>query len=165
MIQKALLKITVLLRHNSHAIQFVHSNGSIQWFLVYSQNYTTITPINFRTFSSTSKEAIYPLPVTSHFSQTPPYLMNEWIMKSLSRVQLFVTLWTVGHQAPLSMGFPRQEHWNGLPFPSPGESSRHRDWTWVSLIAVRHFNLWATYDLSWRASFIWRSTMFEPWVR
>jgi len=30
----------------------------------------------------------------------------------------FVTPWTVAHQAPLSMGFPRQEHWSGLPFPS-----------------------------------------------
>ena len=29
--------------------------------------------------------------------------------------------WTVAHQAPLSMGFPRQEYWNGLPFPSPGD--------------------------------------------
>ena len=29
-------------------------------------------------------------------------------------------LWTVAHQAPLSMGFPRQEYWSGLPFPSPG---------------------------------------------
>ena len=42
-------------------------------------------------------------------------------MKSLSRVQLFAILWTVGHQAPLSMGFPRQEYWSGLPFPSPGD--------------------------------------------
>ena len=33
----------------------------------------------------------------------------------------FLTLWTVALQAPLSMGFPRQEHWNGLPFPSPGD--------------------------------------------
>src|SRR5574341_460593 len=33
----------------------------------------------------------------------------------------FVTLWTVACQAPLSMGFPRQEYWNGLPFPSPGD--------------------------------------------
>ena len=32
-----------------------------------------------------------------------------------------VTLWTVGRQAPLSMGFPRQEHWSGWPFPSPGD--------------------------------------------
>ena len=32
----------------------------------------------------------------------------------------FVILWTVVHQAPLSMGFSRQEYWSGLPFPSPG---------------------------------------------
>ena len=30
------------------------------------------------------------------------------------------TPWTVGHQAPLSMGFSRQEYWSGFPFPSPG---------------------------------------------
>ena len=42
-------------------------------------------------------------------------------MKSLSRVQLFATPWTVAHQAPPSMGFSRQEHWSGLPFPSPGD--------------------------------------------
>ena len=41
--------------------------------------------------------------------------------KSLSCVQLFVTLWTVFCQVPQSMGFPRQEYWNGLPFPSPGD--------------------------------------------
>ena len=41
-------------------------------------------------------------------------------LKSLSRVQLFVTPWTVAHQAPPSMGFSRQEYWSGLPFPSPG---------------------------------------------
>ena len=39
----------------------------------------------------------------------------------LGRVRLFVTPWTVAHQAPLSMEFSRQEHWNGLPFPSPGD--------------------------------------------
>ena len=33
----------------------------------------------------------------------------------------FVTPWTVAHQASLSMGFPRQEFWSGLPFPSPGD--------------------------------------------
>ena len=32
-----------------------------------------------------------------------------------------MTLWTVARQAPLSMGFPRQEHWSGLPFPPPGD--------------------------------------------
>ena len=35
------------------------------------------------------------------------------------RVRLLVTLWTVAHQAPLSMGFPRQEYYSGLPFPFP----------------------------------------------
>ena len=40
-------------------------------------------------------------------------------VKSLSRVQLFATPWTVAHQAPPSMGFSRQEYWSGLPFPSP----------------------------------------------
>ena len=39
--------------------------------------------------------------------------------QSLCRVQLFVTLQTIACQAPLSMGFPRQEYWRGLPFPSP----------------------------------------------
>ena len=33
----------------------------------------------------------------------------------------FVTPWTVAHQTPLSMGFPRQEYWSGLLFPSPGD--------------------------------------------
>ena len=37
----------------------------------------------------------------------------------LSHVRLFVISWTVAHQTPLSMGFPRQEHWSGLPFPAP----------------------------------------------
>ena len=42
-------------------------------------------------------------------------------MKSLSRVPLFATPWTVARQAPLSVGFSRQEYWSGLPFPSPGD--------------------------------------------
>ena len=40
--------------------------------------------------------------------------------KLLSRVQLFVTLWTGARQAPLSIEFSRQEYWSGLPFPPPG---------------------------------------------
>ena len=42
-------------------------------------------------------------------------------VKSLSRVRLFVTPWTVAYQAPLSIGFSRQEYWSGLPFSSPGD--------------------------------------------
>ena len=36
-------------------------------------------------------------------------------------IQLFVTLWTVARQSPLSMGFSRQEYWGGLPCPPPGD--------------------------------------------
>ena len=42
-------------------------------------------------------------------------------VKSLSRVRLFATPWTVAYQAPPSVGFSRQEYWSGLPFPSPGD--------------------------------------------
>ena len=42
-------------------------------------------------------------------------------VKSLSRVGLFATPWTVAQQAPPSMGFSRQEYWSGLLFPSPGD--------------------------------------------
>ena len=48
-------------------------------------------------------------------------IISEVKVKAFSRVQLFVTPWTVTYQAPLSMGFSRQEYWSGLPFPSPGD--------------------------------------------
>ena len=51
-------------------------------------------------------------------------LSNAWKwkvkVKSLSRVWLLVTPWTAAHQAPPSVGFSRQEYWNGVPLPSPG---------------------------------------------
>ena len=51
------------------------------------------------------------------------YSNSHWYqkVKSLSHVWLFATPWTVAYQAPLSMGFSRQEYWVGLPFPSPGD--------------------------------------------
>ena len=42
-------------------------------------------------------------------------------VKSLSRVQLFATPWTVAYKAPLSVEFSRHECWSGWPFPSPGD--------------------------------------------
>ena len=50
-------------------------------------------------------------------------------VKSLSSVLLFSTPWTVAHQAPLSMGFSRQEYWSGLPFPSPMHESKKWKWS------------------------------------
>ena len=43
------------------------------------------------------------------------------VLSHFSHVCLFVTLWTVTHQAPLSMGFSRQEYWSELPCPLPGD--------------------------------------------
>ena len=45
------------------------------------------------------------------------------MLSRFSRVRLFATLSTVAHQAPLSMGFSRQDYWSGLPFPSPWDLS------------------------------------------
>ena len=43
------------------------------------------------------------------------------MLSHFSRVQLFVTSWTIACQAPLPMGFFRQEYWSGLPYPPPGD--------------------------------------------
>jgi len=50
--------------------------------------------------------------------QTVPFTNN--LCESLSHVQLLATPWIAADEAPLSMGFSRQEYWSGLPFPSPG---------------------------------------------
>ena len=51
--------------------------------------------------------------------------INTWMSACMLSHSLvsdsFVTPWTAVHQAPLSMRFPRQEHWSGLPFPPPGD--------------------------------------------
>ena len=72
----------------------------------------------------------------------------KWKYKcsALSCVWLFETPWTVAHQAPLSMGFSRQESWNGLPFPSP------RYW-WLLYYCVHEFNsidLYTLKSLQWQ---------------
>ena len=46
--------------------------------------------------------------------------MHVCMLSGFTCVQLFATLWTVDCQAPLSMGFFRQEYWSGLTFPPPG---------------------------------------------
>ena len=53
-------------------------------------------------------------------SRAVPLIKERKKVKLLSRVRLVATLWTIAHQAPLSMGFPRQEDWSGLLFLFPG---------------------------------------------
>ena len=55
-------------------------------------------------------------------------------LSRLSRVRLCVTPETAAHQAPLSLGFSRQEHWSGLPFPSPMQESGKWKWKWSSSV-------------------------------
>ena len=69
---------------------------------------------------------------------------SEVKVKSLSCVQLFLTPWTTGCQAPLSMGLPRQEYWSGLPFPSPKKA---KCWRFDA------FELWC-----------WRRLLWVPWT-
>ena len=47
--------------------------------------------------------------------------LTSRVLSHFSPVQLCVTLWSVAHQAPLCLGFSRQEYWSGLPFSSPGD--------------------------------------------
>ena len=49
------------------------------------------------------------------------YTFTICVLSHFSRVRLCATPWTLAHQAPLSMGFSRQEHWSGLPCPPPGD--------------------------------------------
>ena len=51
------------------------------------------------------------------------------LLSRVSHVWLFTTPWTVAHQAPPSLGFSRQEHWSGLPFPSPMHESEKWKWS------------------------------------
>ena len=48
-------------------------------------------------------------------------LLDVFVLSCFSHVQLFVILWTIAPQALLSMGFPRQEYWSGLPSLPPGD--------------------------------------------
>ena len=70
-------------------------------------------------------------------------------MNSLSRVWLFATPWTVAYQDPPSMGFSRQEYWNGFAISFSRGSSQPREWTQVSCIVGKRFTVtvWATREV------------------
>ena len=57
------------------------------------------------------------------------YTMLLLLLSHFSRVQLCATPQTAAHQAPLSLGFSRQGHWSGLPFPSPMHESEKWKWS------------------------------------
>ena len=61
------------------------------------------------------------------------------VLSCFSNIQLFVTLWTMARQAPLSIGFSRQEYWSGLPFPSPGIFPTHG--SYLCLLCLLHWQV------------------------
>ena len=84
-------------------------------------------------------------------TQANIFMQNKWTqcVWLLSRVWHLATLWTVAHQAPLSMGFSRREYWSELPFSCSRGSFRPRDRTQVSCIsgiACGFFTRWAIWE-------------------
>ena len=64
--------------------------------------------------------------------------LNSICVYVLSRVQTFVTRWTVAHQAPLPTEFPRQEYWSGLPFSIPGTKEDVGIWNFKMEEVILH---------------------------
>ena len=68
---------------------------------------------------ATSFSILCHISIRNYFPKSQSAWLCVVVIQSLSCVRLFVTPWTVARQAPLSMGFPKQEYWSGFPFPSP----------------------------------------------
>ena len=83
-----------------------------------------------------------------------PLFLYAHMLSCFSHVQLFVTLWTVAQQAPLSMGFSRQECWGGLPFPLLGHLY-NPEIEPVSLISPALAATLFTISTTWKALFLW----------
>ena len=86
--------------------------------LVHSQGKSFITVIQVYAPTTDAEEA----EVDWFYEDLQPLLLLL-LLSRFSRVQLCATPWTAAHQAPLSLGFSRQERWSGLPFPSPMHES------------------------------------------
>ena len=65
--------------------------------------------------------------------------------QSLICIRLFATLWTVGHQAPLSRGFSRQEYWSGLPLPLPRDLPDPGIEFMSSVSCISSIGMWVLY--------------------
>ena len=95
-----------------------------------------------------TSHAIFPIPEEWIWWTLFPWLGYCILQNSSSSVSHSVESdsaipWTVAHQAPLTMGFSRQEYWSGMPILSPEDSSWPRDRTRVSCLAGRFFTIWA----------------------
>ena len=78
----------------------------------------------------------------------------QCMLSCFSHVQFWVTLWTVAHQAPLSMGFPRQEYWRELPCPLAGDLP-HPEMEPMSLMSPILASGFFTTSTTWEALRPW----------
>ena len=88
------------------------------------------------------------------------FSMCAGMLSHFSCVQLFVTLWTIACQDPLSMGFSRQEYWSGWPCPPPGDLPELRtepEALTSPALASRFFTTSGTLEA---LSFLWRKSIF-----
>ena len=76
-----------------------------------------------------------------------------WFACGLSQVPLFANPWTLAHQAPLSMGFSREEYWNGLPFLSPEDLPDPRIEPISCISCIGRWILY--YCATWEAPKVW----------
>ena len=106
------------------------------------------TALSFGMNTHTNKSYIFPSLGQRRENSFNTVGLVAFVVQLLSWIRLFAIPWTVAHQAPLSVGFFRQEYWSGLPFPSPGDLPHPGIETLVSLIARRAlyhsalFHLW-----------------------
>ena len=78
------------------------------------------------------------------------------VLSCFSRIWLFVTLWTVACQAPLSMQFSRKEYWSGLPCPPPGDLPKPEIEPYVlSLMSPALAGGFFTTSTTWKVPFYW----------
>ena len=121
----------------------IHLSFSVQF-----EGSINITIIQFQKISPLGKETcpLSPTPIPSSLFSQPPvpnqlliYFLSLHVCCVQSRLTLAATLWTVAHQAFLSMGFPRQEYRSELPFPSPGDLPDLRMESTSSALVSRFF--------------------------
>ena len=95
----------------------------------------------------------FKIPVSWDWRFTGPSLCSSvCVLSQFSHVRLFVTVWTVAHQAPLSMGFSKQEYWNGLPCLPLGNLSDPGIKP-VSLVSPASASGFFTNSATWEAPF------------
>jgi len=111
---------TGLISLQSKGLSRVFSNTTVQKHQFFSAQ-----------LSSQSNSHIHTWPLEKPLSE----------VKSLSRVRLFATSWTVAYQALPSVGFSRQEYWSGLPFPSSRKTIALTKWTLVGKVISLLFNI------------------------